>query len=224
MVRKLRKTVKKQETGDWEAVLAEVREGKSTGEYGPNRRVFQQGAPADSVFYVRLGKVKLVVQSEQGKEAIVAVLGAGELFGEGCLGGQTLRISNAVALSDCTLVRIEKAQMESLLHERHEVTELFVRNLLNRTARYEGDLVDQLFNNSERRLARTLLLLAHFGKQSKAERVVPSVSQEHLAQMVGATRSRVSFFMNKFRELGFIDYAGDTLTVKSGLLGMVLHD
>ena len=165
-----------------------------------------------------------MVKSEQDKEAIVAVLDAGEFFGEGCLAGQLVRIASAVALSDCTLARIEKAQMVRVLHEQHEVSELFIQQLLSRNIRYEGDLVDQLFNNSERRLARILLLLAHFGKESKAETVVPSVNQEHLAQMVGTTRSRVSHFMNKFRELGFIDYKGDQLTVNSGLLGMVLHD
>jgi CRP-like cAMP-binding protein len=209
---------------DWETVLAGMPEGKTMVEYGPDRRIFQQGEPADSVYYLRHGKVKLVVRSEQGKAAIVAVLSDGEFFGEGCLAGQPLRIGSAVALSDCSLAKIEKAEIVRLLHQRHDVSELFVRHLLRRNVRYEGDLVDQLFNNSERRLARILLLLAHFGKESKAEPIVPSVSQEHLAQMVGTTRSRVSHFMNKFRELGFIDYTGDRLTVNSGLLGMVLHD
>ena len=209
---------------DWEAVLSGMSEGKTIVEYGPNRHIFEQGKPADSLFYLRSGKVKLVVKSEQGKEAIVAVLDIGEFFGEGCLAGQLLRISTAVALCDCTLARIEKPQMVRVLHEQHDVSELFIRQLLSRNIRYEGDLVDQLFNNCERRLARILLLLAHFGKESKAELVVPSVNQENLAQMVGTTRSRVSHFMNKFRELGFIDYTGDQLTVNSGLLSMVLHD
>jgi CRP/FNR family cyclic AMP-dependent transcriptional regulator len=208
----------------WEAVLSGMSEGKTIVEYSPGRQIFGQGEPADSLFYLRNGKIKLVVKSEQGKEAIVAVLGVGEFFGEACLAGQLARIATAVALSECSLVRIEKAQMIRLLHERHQVSELFISQLLDRNIRYEGDLVDQLFNNSERRLARILLLLAHFGKESKAELVVPSVNQEHLAQMVGTTRSRVSHFMNKFRELGFIDYTGDKLTVNSGLLGMVLHD
>jgi CRP-like cAMP-binding protein len=215
---------KNHRTIDWEAVLSGMSEGKTIVEYGPNRHIFEQGEPAESLFYLRDGKVKLVVKSEQDKEAIVAVLDAGEFFGEGCLAGQLVRIASAVALSDCTLARIEKAQMVRVLHEQHEVSELFIQQLLSRNIRYEGDLVDQLFNNSERRLARILLLLAHFGKESKAETVVPSVNQEHLAQMVGTTRSRVSHFMNKFRELGFIDYKGDQLTVNSGLLGMVLHD
>jgi CRP/FNR family cyclic AMP-dependent transcriptional regulator len=209
---------------DWEAVLSGMTEGKTILEYGPNRNIFKQGEPAESLFYLRSGKVKLVVKSEQGKEAIVSVLGPGDFFGEGCLAGQPLRVASAVALSDCTLGRIEKPQMVRLLHEQHQVSELFISQLLSRNIRYEGDLVDQLFNNSERRLARILLLLAHFGKDSKAETVVPSVNQQHLAQMVGTTRSRVSHFMNKFRELGFIDYKGDSLTVNSGLLGMVLHD
>ena len=215
---------KSHETLDWETVLSGMSEGKTMVEYGPNRCIFQQGEPADSLFYLRHGKVKLVVKSQQGKEAIVAVLGDGELFGEGCLAGQSLRIASAVALSDCSLARIEQAQIVRVLHEQHDVSELFMRHLLRRNVRYEGDLVDQLFNNCERRLARILLLLSHFGKESKAELVVPNVSQEHLAQMVGTTRSRVSHFMNKFRELGFIDYAGESLTVNSSLLGMVLHD
>jgi CRP/FNR family cyclic AMP-dependent transcriptional regulator len=209
---------------DWDTVLSGMPEGKTLVEYGPDRRIFQQGGPADSVFYLRHGKVKLVVKSEQGKEAIIAVLGDGEFFGEGCLAGQPFRVGSAVALSDCSLAKIEKAEIVRVLHEQPAVSELFIRHLLRRTVRYEGDLVDQLFNNSERRLARILLLLAHFGKESKAEPVVPNVSQQHLAQMVGTTRSRVSHFMNKFRELGFIDYAGDSLTVNSSLLGMVLHD
>jgi CRP/FNR family cyclic AMP-dependent transcriptional regulator len=227
MVPKLTRTARAREHHnriDWEAILSEISEGKTILEYSTNRTVFQQGKPADSLFYLRSGKVKVVVKSEQGKEAIVALVGAGEFFGEGCLAGQPLRVASAVALSDCTLARIEKLVMVRVLHEEHNVSELFINQLLSRNIRYEGDLVDQLFNNSERRLARILLLLAHFGKESKAELVVPSVNQEHLAQMVGTTRSRVSHFMNKFRELGFIDYAGDSLTVNSGLLGMVLHD
>jgi CRP/FNR family cyclic AMP-dependent transcriptional regulator len=209
---------------DWEAVLSGMLEGKTIVEYGPNRNIFKQGEPAESLYYLRTGKVKLVVKSEQGKEAIVSILGPGEFFGEGCLAGQPLRIGSAVALSDCTLARIEKTQMARVLHKQHQVSELFISQLLSRNIRYEGDLVDQLFNNSERRLARILLLLAHFGKDSKAEKVVPNVNQLHLAQMVGTTRSRVSHFMKKFRELGFIDYNGASLTVNSGLLGMVLHD
>jgi CRP/FNR family transcriptional regulator, cyclic AMP receptor protein len=209
---------------DWEGIIATMSRGKTNVEYGSNRNVFQQGEPADSLYYLRSGKVKLAVTSEQGKEAIVAVLGAGEFFGEGCLAGQSLRVSTAVAMSDCTLARIEKSLMVRVLHEQHDVSKLFVTHLLSRNVRYEGDLVDQLFNNSEKRLARILLLLAHFGKESRSELVLPSVKQENLAQMVGTTRSRVSHFMNKFRKLGFIDYSDNSLTVNSGLLSVVLHD
>ena len=177
------------------------------------------------MFYVRRGKIKFAVTSQQGKEAIVAILDAGEFFGEGCLAGQPLRIATASAMTDCTLVRIEKPLMARMLHEQHGVSELFVTHLLSRNIRYEADLVDQLFNSSEKRLARMLLLLAHFGKESKAEPVLPRVNQENLAQMVGTTRSRISHFMNKFRKLGFIDYSDNGgLTVHSGLLSVVLHD
>ncbi len=159
----------------------------------------------------------------QGKEAIIAILGAGEFFGDGCLAGQPLRVSAAMSMTDCSLARIEKRQMARMLHEQHDVSELFVMYLLSRNIRYAEDLVDQLFNSSEKRLARILLLLAHFGKEGRAERVVPSVNQENL--VVGTTRSRVSHFMNKFRKLGFVDYSGNgELTVNSGLLTMILHD
>jgi len=210
---------------DWEASLAGVSRGKTTAEYGPERRIFDQGHPADSLFYLRQGKVKLSVISKQGKEAIVATLGAGEFLGEGCLAGQPLRMATATTVTDCNLFRIEKSLMLRMLHERHEISELFVAHLLSRNIRYEADLVDQLFNSSEKRLARILLLLAHFGKESRAELVLPRVSQANLAKMVGTTRSRVSHFMNKFRKLGFIDYSeNDGLTVHSGLLSVVLHD
>ena len=209
---------------DWEAVLTDIFRGKTVMEYGANRDIFRQGQPADSLFYVRRGKVKLTVVSQQGKEAIVAVLGVGEFFGEGCVAGQQLRMATAVAMTDCTLDRIEKSLMTRLLHERHDVSELFVTHLLSRNIRYEADLVDQLFNSSEKRLARILLLLAHFGKESRAEPVLPRISQDDLAQMVGTTRSRVSHFMNKFRGLGFIDYDDEGLTIHSGLLSVVLHD
>ena len=210
---------------DWEAFLAGFAGGKTDFEYGANRNIFCQGQPADSLFYLRRGKVKIAVTSDQGKEAIVAFLDAGEFFGEGCLAGQPLRIASATAMTDCSLARIEKALMARMLHEGHDVSELFVRHLLLRNIRFEGDLVDQLFNSSEKRLARILLLLAHFGKESRTETVHPGINQEHLAQMVGTTRSRVSHFMNKFRTLGFIDYAGNgALTVNSGLLSVVLSD
>ena len=176
------------------------------------------------MFYLRKGKVKLTVTSQQGKEAIVAVLDEGEFFGEGCLAGQPSRMATAVAMTDCTLDKIEKSLMASMLHERHDVSQLFVRHLLSRNIRYEADLVDQLFNSSEKRLARILLMLAHFGKESRSELVLPRVSQDELAQMVGTTRSRISHFMNKFRNLGFIDYNEEELEVNSGLLSIILHE
>jgi CRP-like cAMP-binding protein len=177
------------------------------------------------VWYLQQGKVKLAVTSQQGKEAIVAVLGAGEFFGEGCLAGRPVRIATASTLSECTLYKVEKLLMMRMLHEQHGISELFVTHLLSRNMRYQEDLVDQLFNSSEKRLARILLLLTHFGKEAKAETILPGINQEHLAQMVGTTRSRVSHFMNKFRTLGFIDYVGSgALTVNSGLLTVVLHD
>ena len=212
-------------TVDWAAFLAGISRGKTVLEYGENRTIFVQGDPADSVWYLHNGKVKLAVTSQQGKEAIVRVLGDNEFFGEGCLAGQALRISSAAAVSDCTLYRIDKALMLRVLHEQHGISELFITHLLTRNVRFEGDLVDQLFNSSEKRLARILLLLANFGKESRTETVHPGINQEHLAQMVGTTRSRVSHFMNKFRTLGFIDYTGTgALTVNSGLLSVVLND
>jgi CRP-like cAMP-binding protein len=177
------------------------------------------------VWYLHQGKVKLAVTSQEGKEAIVAILGADEFFGEGCLAGQPLRIATASTLTECTLYKVEKLLMMRMLHEQIGISELFVTHLLSRNIRFEEDLVDQLFNSSEKRLARILLLLAHFGKESRTETVHPGINQEHLAQMVGTTRSRVSHFMNKFRTLGFVDYAGNgAMTVNSGLLSVVLHD
>jgi CRP-like cAMP-binding protein len=217
--------IKKNAPIDWESLFAGLARGKTTVDYGVDRRIFDQGQPADSLFYIRKGKVKLSVISKQGKEAIVATLSAGEFLGEGCLAGQALRMATATTVTDCNLFRIEKALMQRMLHEKHELSEMFVTHLLSRNVRYESDLVDQLFNSSEKRLARILLLLAHFGKESKSELVLPGVSQDSLAQMVGTTRSRVSHFMNKFRELGFIEYSdGQGLTVNSSLLGVVLHD
>jgi CRP-like cAMP-binding protein len=210
---------------DWTAFLGGISRGKTVLEYGANRTIFSQGDPADSVFYLHQGKVKLSVTSQQGKEAIVTILGGNEFFGEGCLAGQLLRISAAMAVTDCTLYRIEKSLMVRILHEQLGISELFVTHLLTRNIRFEEDLVDQLFSSAEKRLVRILLLLAHFGKESRTETVHPGINQEHLAQMVGTTRSRVSHFMNKFRTLGFIDYTGDgALTVNSGLLSIILHD
>ena len=168
--------------------------------------------------------MKLSVVSQQGKEAIVATLSAGDFLGEGCLAGQPLRIATATTATGCNLFRIEKLLMIRMLHEKHQISELFVKHLLLRNIRYEADLVDQIFNSSEKRLARILLLLSHFGKESRAEVIIPRVNQATLAKMVGTTRSRISHFMNRFRENGFIDYNEDGLTVYSGLLSVVLHD
>jgi CRP/FNR family transcriptional regulator, cyclic AMP receptor protein len=210
---------------EWERLIAAFNGGTKYVEYGANRIIFSQGDPADSVFFIRKGKVKVSVTSSQGKEAIVAILANGDFFGEGCLAGQLLRIASAYTLTDCSLARIHKALMARMLHERHGVSELFATHLLSRNIRFEGDLVDQLFNSSEKRLARTLLLLADFGKESKSESVHPRINQEDLAQMVGTTRSRISHFMNKFRTLGFVDYSDHRgLTVNSGLLSVVLND
>jgi CRP/FNR family transcriptional regulator, cyclic AMP receptor protein len=216
--------VKKEESVNWESLLNGIFRGKTVIECGVERNIFLQGKPADALFYIRRGKVKLSVISQEGKEAIVAILTAGEFFGEGCLAGQPLRMASATAMTDCTLDKIEKALMARMLHEHHDFSELFVKHLLTRNIRYEEDLVDQLFNSSEKRLARILLLLSHFGKESKAEVIIPRVNQDTLAQMVGTTRSRVSHFMNRFREHGFIDYDDGSLTVHSGLLNVVLHD
>ncbi len=216
---------KKSAPVDWEALLAGLSRGKTSAEYGSDRCIFRQGDPADSVFYLRQGKAKLSVISAQGKEAIVATLSGGDFLGEGCLAGQPLRMATATTVTECNFFRIEKSLMLRMLHEKHDISELFVTHLLSRNIRYEADLVDQLFNSSEKRLARILLLLAHFGKESRAELVLPQISQDSLAQMVGTTRSRVSHFMNKFRKLGFIHYGdNDGLTVHSGLLSVVLHD
>jgi CRP/FNR family cyclic AMP-dependent transcriptional regulator len=215
---------KKNQSVDWESFLTGVFRGKTVMEYGMNRNIFRQGRPADSLFYLRRGKVKLSVLSKEGKEAIVAILSPGEFFGEGCLAGQPLRMATAVAMTDCTLDKIEKSLMVRVLHEQHDISEMFVQHLLLRNIRYEADLVDQLFNSSEKRLARILLLLAQLGKESRAEPVIPRVNQDTLAKMVGTTRSRVSHFMNKFRKLGLIDYDDSRLTVHSSLLSIVLHE
>lgn len=215
---------KREKPVEWEALLNGVFSGKTVMECGKDRNIFRQGQPADALFYLRRGKIKITVISPHGKEAIIAILGAGEFFGEGCLAGQPLRMATAVAMNDCTLDKIDKPLMVRMLHEHHDIAELFVKHLLTRNVRYEEDLVDQLFNSSEKRLARILLLLSHFGKDSKAESVIPRVNQDTLAQMVGTTRSRVSHFMNGFRQHGFIDYDDGGLTVHSGLLSVVLHD
>ena len=210
---------------DWFAHLTGITKGKTVLEHGDNHTVFMQGEPADSVCFIIRGKVRLGVASLEGKEAIVATLGAGEFFGEGCLAGQPFRMVTATSVEGCTLIRVEKLTMVRMLHEHPGLAETLVTQLVSRLIRYEADLVDQLFNSSEKRLARLLLLLSHFGKHSKTETVVAGVNQEHLAQMVGTTRSRINHFMNKFRKLGFIDYSADAgLTVHRGLLTVVLHD
>jgi len=203
--------------------LATVNGGRTISTYRKDETVFAQGDAADSVFYILQGKVKVTVLSEQGKEAVVAVLGPDEFCGEGCLTGQPRRISTATAMTDCGIMRLEKQTMIDALHNEPAFSEFFVKHLLARTLRVEEDLVDQLFNSSEKRLARALLLLANFGKEGRPEPIIAKVSQETLAEMIGTTRSRVSFFMNKFRKLGFIDYNGH-MEVHSSLLGVVLHD
>ena len=195
----------------------------AVSQYRKNQVVFAQGDPADAVFYVQTGEVKLTVVSARGKAAIIAILRAGDFFGEGCLAGQPLRMATASALSEASVVRIEKARMTGLLHEDSAFADVFVSYLLSRTIRIEEDLVDQLFNSSEKRLARILLLLAGFGKKRDAEPVIPRVSQEALAEMIGTTRARVSVFMNKFRRLGLIDYNGG-LRVHESLINVIVHD
>jgi CRP/FNR family transcriptional regulator, cyclic AMP receptor protein len=203
--------------------LEGVNGGKSVTDYRKDQRVFLQHDPASAIFYIKKGKVKLTVVSEQGKEAVVALLGPTDFCGEGCLTGQTVRMATAVAMTDCTIVRIEKSAMVQALHDRIEFSEKFMAYLLARNVRVEEDLVDQLFNSSEKRLARILLLLANYGKESRPEPVLANISQETLAEMIGTTRSRVSFFMNKFRKMGFISYNGK-LEVHTSLLNVVLHD
>jgi CRP/FNR family cyclic AMP-dependent transcriptional regulator len=203
--------------------LAKVGNGRTIAEYREKQLVFAQGDPADAVFYIEKGKVKLTVVSDTGKEAIIAVLGTGDFLGEGCLAAQPMRMATATAISDCVIVRLEKATMIHVLQDEPTFSAIFLAYVLSRNMRIEEDLVDQLFNSSEKRLARVLLLLAHFGKEGKPEPVIAKISQETLAEMIGTTRSRVSFFMNKFRKLGFIEYNGG-LHVHSSLLNIVLHD
>jgi CRP/FNR family cyclic AMP-dependent transcriptional regulator len=197
--------------------------GRAIGHYRKNDVVFSQGDPADAIFYIQRGKVKVTVVSESGKEAVLTILGINDFFGEGCLTGQPVRLATATSLSDCSLIRISKKAMVRVLREEPAFAEVFTAHLLSRIIRVEEDLVDQLFNSSEKRLARVLLLLANFGKEQKSESVIPPISQETLAEMVGTTRPRVNFFLNKFRKLGFIDYNG-SLKVHNSLLTVVLHD
>jgi CRP/FNR family transcriptional regulator, cyclic AMP receptor protein len=208
---------------DVKMFLSTVDGGRTLSNYGKDQKVFSQGDPADSVFYIQEGKVKISVLSERGKEAVVALHREGDFFGDGCLTGQPLRLATAATMTDCIVMRLDKAAMVRVLHDEPKFSEVFMAFLLARKARVEEDLVDQLFNSSEKRLARVLLLMANFGKEGRIEPVVAKISQETLAEMVGTTRSRVSVFMNKFRKLGFIEYNGD-LRVHNSLLDMVLHD
>jgi len=203
--------------------LSTIGEGRRVLHFGKKQAVFAQGDATDAVFYVQKGKIKLTVLSGNGKEATIGILGEGDFFGEGCLAGQRQRMGSASAMTGCDILRIEKSVMMQALHREHKMSDMFVAYLLARNIRYEEDLVDQLFNSSEKRLARILLLLARFGKEGTPEKVVPEISQGTLAEMVGTTRSRVNFFMNRFRKLGFIHYNGG-LQVHSSLLNVVLHD
>ncbi len=208
---------------DPDTFLATIGAGRKMLAVPKKQTIFAQGDAAEAVFYIQKGKVRLTVVSKIGKEATIAILNEREFFGEGALAGQLVRMGSAVAMADCELLRIDKKAMIDALHREHTFSDLFVAYLLARNIRYEEDLVDQLFNSSEKRLARVLLMLAHFGKEGVPETVIPKISQETLAEMVGTTRSRVSFFMNRFRKLGFIHYNGG-LQVHSSLLNVVLHD
>jgi CRP/FNR family transcriptional regulator, cyclic AMP receptor protein len=215
---------KKKHDFDPKKFLATIGEGRKVVAFSQKRTIFTQGDAADAVFYIQQGKVRLTVVSKIGKEATLGILREGEFFGEGGLAGQALRMGSATAMTDCEVLRIDKKAMILALHREHAFSDLFVAYLLARNIRYEEDLVDQLFNSSEKRLARILLLLAHFGKEGVPETVIPKISQETLAEMIGTTRSRVSFFMNRFRRLGFLDYGESGLQVHSSLLNIVLHD
>jgi len=208
---------------DPNAFLTRIEEGKKTLEYRSKQVVFSQGDAADAVFFIQSGKVKLTVVSTRGKEAVIGVLERSSFFGEGCLAGQPLRMATASVIQPSSIIRVAKSTMVRVLHQEPEFAELFIAYLLSRNVRIEEDLVDQLFNSSEKRLARILLLLAHIGKESRPDTVIPKVSQETLAAMVGTTRSRVSYFMNRFRKMGFIHYNGG-LQVHSALLTVVLRD
>ena len=203
--------------------LAKVGDGKTISNYRADQVIFTQGEAADAVFYIQQGKVKLTVVSDQGKEAVVAILDPGQFFGEGCMNGHPLNVATTTAVNECVITRIEKAIMIATIHNEPEFSELFMSYLLTRNSRIEEDLIDQLFNSSEKRLARVLLLLANFGKEGRPEPIVGKFSQETLAEMIGTTRSRVSFFMNKFRRLGYIGYNGK-IEVYNSLLNVVLYD
>jgi CRP/FNR family transcriptional regulator, cyclic AMP receptor protein len=208
---------------DPKAFLAIVGEGKTILEFQKDQTVFAQGDPAASVFYIQKGRIKVVVTSEQGKDAVVGMLGPGQFFGEGCMNGHSVRIATTTATEDCLITAITKTAMLAALHDQPNFSEMFMAYLLTRNSRIEEDLIDQLFNSSEKRLARLLLLLANFGKEGSPQPISPNISQETLAEMIGTTRSRVNFFMNKFRKLGLISYNGK-IEVHSSLLNAVLHD
>jgi CRP/FNR family transcriptional regulator, cyclic AMP receptor protein len=218
--------IKRQQSFDPQSFLAKVGEGRSIATYSKDQIIFSQGDPANAVFYIQRGKVKITVVSEQGKEAVVAILEANEFFGEACLAGQSQRIATVTAMVDSVIMRLDKPAVVRVIHAEPAFSEMFISHLLSRTIRIEADLVDQLFNSSEKRLARLLLLLANFGKDGKPEPMIAKISQETLAEMIGTTRSRVSFFMNKFRKLGLIDYKSseDGIEVHSSLLNLVLHE
>src|SRR5579864_91136 len=210
---------------DPKTFLTVINGGRKVVTFSKRQTIFLQGDPSDAVFYIQKGKVQLTVLSTAGKEATIGILKEGDFFGEACLTGQPLRLCSATALTDCAVMRIAKTTMMEVLHEEHALSDIFVAYLLTRNIRYEADLVDQLFNSSEKRLARLLLMLAHFGKEGVPETVIPKISQETLAQMIGTTRARVNFFMNRFRKLCFIDYdGGNALQVHSSLLNVVLND
>ena len=216
---------KKPSKFDPKTFLSTIDGGRKIAAFRKKQTIFAQGDSSDAVFYIQEGKVKLTVVATNGKEATIGILNEGDFFGEGCLTGQPLRLCAASAMTDCSVMRIDKKSMMEVLHREHEFSDMFVAYLLTRNIRYEEDLVDQLFNSSEKRLARVLLLLARFGKDGKPEILIPKISQETLAEMIGTTRSRVSFFMNRFRKLGFIGYDGGSgLQVHSSLLNIVLHD
>ena len=208
---------------DGRTFLTSMGEGRSTTTFKPKETVYRQGDAADAVYYIEAGKIQLTVVSEQGKEGVIAMLEPGEFFGEGAIAGQPLRMASATATVKSTIIRIDKASMIRVLHEQPAMSELFMAFLLSRNIQIEADLVDQLFNSSERRLARLLLLLANFGKEGKMETIIPAINQDILAAKVGTTRSRINFFMNKFRKLGFIEYNGG-LKVHSALLNVIVHD
>ena len=216
---------KKRRQFDPKTFLSIINGGRKNLAFHKKQTIFVQGETSDAVFYIQKGKVKLTVLSKTGKEATIGILKEGDFLGEACLTGQRLRVCSATALTDCSLMRVEKKTMMEVLHEEHAMADVFVAYLLTRNIRYEEDLVDQLFNSSEKRLARMLLMLAHFGKDEVPETVIPKISQETLAQMIGTTRSRISFFMNRFKKLGFVDYGGETgLKVHDSLLNVILHD